>query len=312
MTLTFSFNCWSGIAIPTVDRGSEKRFRRRWIRDSPTGPTRYECELHAAAEQRSSRRHSFTGTKEGSNVMTTAVVVSFAVIFIAELGDKSQLMAMTFALRYRWWVVIGGITAATGLVHLLSVAIGHAVGTALPTHWIGVAAAVAFLIFGAWTLRGDSLNDAEAGKAARVTGSAFLAVTLAFMLAELGDKTMLATVTLATDHNWVGVWLGSTLGMVAADALAILLGAFLGKHLPERMVRVGAGVLFFVSGAWMLGEAAGLPAVASIMIALAVGAVVTAVAMSISRPKESDIDTALLDDAPFAEAAHTARSNPHH
>lgn len=230
--------------------------------------------------------------------MTTALVVSFAVIFIAELGDKSQLMAMTFALRYRWWSVIGGITAATGLVHLVSVAIGHAVGTALPTHLIGVVAGIAFLIFGAWTLRGDSLSDTEAGKAARVTGSAFLAVTLAFMLAELGDKTMLATITLATDHNWVGVWIGSTVGMVAADALAILLGALLGKHLPERVVKIGAGVLFFVSGTWMIGDALGLPAAVTILAALAVGAAVTAVAIRITRPKASDDTPVLLAGAP--------------
>lgn len=242
--------------------------------------------------------------------MTTALVVSFAVIFIAELGDKSQLMAMTFALRYRWWVVIGGITAATGLVHLLSVGVGHAVGTALPTELIGLVAGVAFLGFGAWTLRGDSLSDSEAGKAARVTGSAFLAVTVAFMLAELGDKTMLATVTLAADENWVGVWIGSTVGMVAADALAILLGAYLGRHLPERAVRIGAGVLFVVSGTWMVGDATGVPVLASTLIALMVGAVTAAVALRITRPVSAEVDAGIdavvFDDAVLADMPGTA------
>jgi putative Ca2+/H+ antiporter (TMEM165/GDT1 family) len=180
--------------------------------------------------------------------------LSFGVIFIAELGDKSQLMAMTFAARYRFWTVLGGITAATALVHLASVGIGAAVGVSLPTTLISVVAGVSFLLFGAWTLRGDTLSDDEAGKAKRVTRSAFLAVAVAFFLAELGDKTMLATITLATTEGWFGTWLGSTLGMVAADALAIGVGAVLGRRLPEKAVRVGAAVLFFAFGILLIVE----------------------------------------------------------
>jgi len=184
-----------------------------------------------------------------------AILLSFGVIFVAELGDKSQLMAMTFALRYRWWVVIAGITVATTFVHLVSVGVGHFLGAALPTTAISIVGGIAFVIFGLWTLRGDSLFDEEEQKARKVTGSAFLAVASAFFLAELGDKTMLATVTLAADNDWVGVWIGSTVGMVTADALAIVVGALLGKHLPENFVKVGAAVLFFAFGAWLILEA---------------------------------------------------------
>ncbi|HET8993063.1 MAG TPA: TMEM165/GDT1 family protein [Rhodococcus sp. (in: high G+C Gram-positive bacteria)] len=184
--------------------------------------------------------------------MWSAVVLSFAIIFIAELGDKSQLMAMTFALRYRWWVVLSGILFATTAVHLVSVAVGHYLGVAIPTVAISLVGGVAFLLFGAWTLRGDPLDDDEQSKAGRVTRSAFLAVTSAFFLAELGDKTMLATITLATDNNWIGIWVGSTVGMVAADALAIVAGVLLGRHLPDNAIRFGAAALFFAFGAWML------------------------------------------------------------
>ncbi|MBV6759945.1 TMEM165/GDT1 family protein [Rhodococcus opacus] len=207
--------------------------------------------------------------------MLAAVLLSFGVIFVAELGDKSQLMAMTFALRYKWWLVIAGITVATTVVHLVSVAVGHYLGVAIPTTAIAMIGGIAFLIFGFWTLRGDDLSEDEQNKAGRVTRSAFLAVTSAFFLAELGDKTMLATITLATDNNWVGVWIGSTVGMVAADALAIVVGAVLGKHLPENFIRVGAAVLFFVFGIWLLldalvpGSPAGLIAGAAVL-ALAV------------------------------------------
>ncbi|KAA0105597.1 TMEM165/GDT1 family protein [Mycolicibacterium sp. P1-5] len=197
--------------------------------------------------------------------MLAALFLSFAVIFVAELGDKSQLMAMTFALRHRWWVVLSGITVATTAVHLISVAVGHYLGAALPTHLLGILAGVAFVLFGLWTLRGDSLSDDEATKAQRNSAPAFLAVTSAFLLAELGDKTMLATITLAADHDWVGVWIGSTIGMVAADALAIVVGALAGKHLPERFIQVAAAALFLLFGVSMLIQGA-LPAASGLVI----------------------------------------------
>ena len=188
-----------------------------------------------------------------------ALLLSFAVIFVAELGDKSQLMAMTFATRYRFWTVLGAITAATAVVHLLSVAVGSALGTALPTGLVSIAAGLAFLGFAAWTWRGDELSDDEAGKAGRAARSAFWAVATAFFLAELGDKTMLATVTLATTEGWFGTWVGSTLGMVVADALAIGVGALLGRALPEKVIRIGASVLFLLFGLVLIGQ--GLQAV---------------------------------------------------
>ncbi|TCN52281.1 putative Ca2+/H+ antiporter (TMEM165/GDT1 family) [Rhodococcus sp. SMB37] len=222
--------------------------------------------------------------------MWSAVVLSFAIIFIAELGDKSQLMAMTFALRYRWWVVLSGILFATTAVHLVSVAVGHYLGVAIPTVAISLVGGVAFLLFGAWTLRGDSLDDDEQSKAGRVTRSAFLAVTSAFFLAELGDKTMLATITLATDNDWIGVWVGSTVGMVAADALAIVAGVVLGRHLPENAIRFGASALFFAFGAWMLGAGIAPDAPAVGPVAGGVTLVVTALAMYLftRRTKQSD------------------------
>ncbi|NMI00767.1 TMEM165/GDT1 family protein [Pseudonocardia acidicola] len=184
-----------------------------------------------------------------------AFAISFGVIFVAELGDKSQLMALTFATRYRALPVLVGITIATAVVHAVSVAVGYGLGAALPTGWIALIAAVAFLGFGAWTLRGDSLTDSEQEKAEKSTRSAVVAASMAFFLAELGDKTMLATITLATQHGWFGVWLGSTVGMVVADALAIVVGRQLGRHLPERAIALCAATLFFVFGVWLLADA---------------------------------------------------------
>jgi putative Ca2+/H+ antiporter (TMEM165/GDT1 family) len=185
----------------------------------------------------------------------SALILSFAVVFVAELGDKSQLMALTFATRFRALPVLIGITVATAVVHAGSVAIGGGLGTALPTTAITVLAAVAFFGFAAWTLRGDSLSADEASKAGRTTRSAVIAVAVAFLLAELGDKTMLATVTLATREGIFGTWLGSTLGMVAADALAILIGQQLGRRLPERAIRYGVAALFALFGVLLLVDA---------------------------------------------------------
>jgi len=187
--------------------------------------------------------------------MIEAFLLSFAVIFVAELGDKSQLMALAFATRYRAAVVLTGITVATAIVHLLSVALGAAVGAAIPERAVALVAAVAFVGFGIWTLRGDRLTDDDEARAARSGRSAVLSVGTVFFLAELGDKTMLATVTLATTHGAVGTWLGSTLGMVAADALAIVVGRVLGTRLPERAIRIGAAVAFFAFGGLLLLDA---------------------------------------------------------
>jgi putative Ca2+/H+ antiporter (TMEM165/GDT1 family) len=181
-------------------------------------------------------------------------LVSFGIIFVAELGDKSQLMALAFAARFRALPILIGITIATALVHAVSVGIGAAVGVALPTDTIAIVAGVAFFAFAAWTIRGDTLGEEEAARANRSTRAAVIASAVAFFLAELGDKTMLATITLATNHGLFGVWLGSTLGMVAADGLAILVGQQLGARLPERFIRIGAAITFALFGAILIAE----------------------------------------------------------
>ena len=180
--------------------------------------------------------------------MWSAFLLSFGIIFVAELGDKSQLMAMAFAARYKALPVLLGISIATAVTHALSVGLGSVVGDQMPTASISIVAGVAFLGFAGWTLRGDTLSDDEAQAAQKNTRNAVVAASVAFFLAELGDKTMLATITLATDHDAFGTWVGSTLGMVSADALAILVGYHLGSRLPEKTIRYGASVLFLIFG----------------------------------------------------------------
>jgi putative Ca2+/H+ antiporter (TMEM165/GDT1 family) len=161
-------------------------------------------------------------------------------------------MALAFAARYKALPVLAGITLATAVVHAVSVAVGAVLGAALPTRAITIVAGLAFLGFAAWTFRGDELTEDEAERADRRTRNAVFAASVAFFLAELGDKTMLATITLATNHGVVGTWAGSTAGMVLADGLAIAVGKLLGTRLPEHVIRIGAAVLFLVFGVILL------------------------------------------------------------
>lgn len=181
-----------------------------------------------------------------------ALGMSTVAIFIAEMGDKTQLVAMSLATRYRVLTVLLGITAATVAVHALSVLIAEVLGLAIPTAWVTLAGGIAFLCFGAWTLKGDEMSAKDEERAAsRRIRSGFATVFVVFLLAELGDKTMLATIAVGTQYHWLPVWIGSTVGMVLADGLAIALGAVLGKKLPERAIRLGAATAFFAAGAAM-------------------------------------------------------------
>jgi len=178
----------------------------------------------------------------------SAFFLSFGLIFFAELGDKSQLVALWFATRYRWWLVIAAVTVATLVVHLGSTALGASVDAILPEPVLLIIVGLSFFFFAAWGLRGDTIEE-DKRPVARTMWGAFALVSTAFFLSELGDKTQLATVSLGgSEEDFVGVWLGSTAGMVAADALAIVAGVLLGKRLPERMMAIVAAVLFAVFG----------------------------------------------------------------
>ena len=125
----------------------------------------------------------------------------------------------------------------------------------IPAFWVHVLAGGAFIAFGLWTLRGDELNDPD--RLTERRWGPLMTVATTFFLAELGDKTMLMTITLASQHHsFVGVWIGSSLGMVVADGLAIIAGRILGAQLPERVIKYGAAGIFLVTGVATLIEAA--------------------------------------------------------
>jgi Ca2+/H+ antiporter, TMEM165/GDT1 family len=186
-----------------------------------------------------------------------ATALAFGAIFVAEFGDKSQLLILAFATRYPWRPIVIGLVVAAATIQGVSVAIGAAVGSALPATAVAIISGVAFLAVAAWTLRGedDDEDSAEAEIAGqrRLAGIGLvLAVAAAFILSELGDKTMLATFALAATQGALPTWIGSAGGEVAANLVAVAVGRQVGHRLSQRAVRIGSAALFALAGVIVL------------------------------------------------------------
>jgi putative Ca2+/H+ antiporter (TMEM165/GDT1 family) len=175
----------------------------------------------------------------------TAFWTSLVFVVLAEMGDKTQLLAMAFATRFKASTVMWGVFWATALNHLLAVLVGNYLTRFMPLSYLQVAAAASFILFGLWTIKGDELNDEDK----RFSFNPFWTVAIAFFLAEMGDKTQLATVALAAKFQAViPTWLGTTSGMLVADAIGIGVGIVLGKKIPERTVKWLAALIFIAFG----------------------------------------------------------------
>ncbi len=173
-------------------------------------------------------------------------------VVLAEMFDKTQLLAMCFAARYRWQTVMWAVFVATAANHLLAVLAGSLLTTFIPMQYITITAAVSFILFGLWTIRGDTLS-CDTGSSSR---SPFWIVTIAFFIAECGDKTQLATVVLAARYNdIISVWLGTTAGMMIANAIGILIGSVAGSRLPEKAITWFAALTFIAFGVYSLWNA---------------------------------------------------------
>ena len=180
----------------------------------------------------------------------TVFLTTLGLIGAAEMGDKTQLLTLALAARLPLGAVLGGVVVATLLNHALAVAVGGAARLVVPASVVHAAAGLSFIGFGLWTLRGDQL----AGNEQRHVGPPLVTVALSFFLAEMGDKTQLATAVLAAQApSLLPVWLGSVLGMILADGLAVVVGHLLGRRLPERPLKIAAAALFLLVGVLLLG-----------------------------------------------------------
>ena len=179
--------------------------------------------------------------------MFDALFVSTGTVALAEIGDKTQLLALLLAARFRRpWPIIAGILVATVLNHALAAWIGQlAAGWLTPQalRWI---VAASFIGIALWTLKPDKLEDESLP-----ARGAFIATTIAFFIAEIGDKTQVATVLLAAKYSslWQVV-AGTTAGMLLANVPVVALGSRFAQRLPLRAARIAAACVFLLLGAW--------------------------------------------------------------
>ncbi|MFM5884050.1 MAG: TMEM165/GDT1 family protein [Novosphingobium sp.] len=189
--------------------------------------------------------------------MFEAFAASTAVVALAEIGDKTMLLAIVLAARLRQpWQIVAGILVATIANHALAALVGREVAGLLEAPWFRIAVALGFIAMAAWTLVPDKLDEDETAPAQR--GSAFLTTLISFFLVEMGDKTQVATIALAAHYKAVlTVAAGTTLGMMLANVPAVFLGEALVKRVSLKATRSAAALLFLVLGVWQLVEALG-------------------------------------------------------
>ena len=176
-----------------------------------------------------------------------AFLISLSSVAVAEMGDRTQLLSLMLAARYRRaWPIIAGVLAATIANHGTAGAIGRLFGSYLSPALLDGLVGVSMVAMALWTLKPDTLDD-DAGP--RAHSSVFVTTFIAFFIAEIGDKTQIATVALAAAYpNLLAVVSGTTLGMMVANVPVIFLGKAFSDRLPLRLLNYGAALLFTVIG----------------------------------------------------------------
>lgn len=189
--------------------------------------------------------------------MLESLLIPTAVVALAEIGDKTQLLALLLAARFRRpWPIIWGIVAATLVNHFAAGAVGNWVAGFFSPTTMSWLLAACFAAVAAWTLIPDKLDDDASGL--RRHGP-FLTTLVAFFLAEMGDKTQIATVMLAAQYpDFVMVVVGTTLGMLIANVPVVLAGNFAADRLPLTLIRRLAALAFAALALYAAGSALGL------------------------------------------------------
>ncbi|MBF0414263.1 MAG: TMEM165/GDT1 family protein [Magnetococcales bacterium] len=173
---------------------------------------------------------------------------TFIIIFLAELGDKTQLVCMTLAARHRALPVASGALTAFGLLNLLAVVFGATLTDWIPEKVLTICVALLFAFFGIQALRAGTANADENGDGAQPSGkhNPFLTAFLMIFLAEIGDKTQIAAAALAVSHPPIPVWIGATLGVGLSVILAVIAGRTLLQKIPITTVQKASGIFFLL------------------------------------------------------------------
>jgi putative Ca2+/H+ antiporter (TMEM165/GDT1 family) len=180
------------------------------------------------------------------------IFISFITVALSEMGDKTQLLAFTLAAKFKKPLpVLGGIVLATIINHLLAAWLGNTISAYLSEQVLAAVLTISFFAFAIWVLFPDRDNDTHKAHGY----GPFLTTAVLFFLAEMGDKTQLATLALAARfHEILWVTVGTTLGMIVSDGLAVFLGKRLTHQLEMRWVRYGSSGLFFLFALFSLGK----------------------------------------------------------
>ncbi|SEF55041.1 Putative Ca2+/H+ antiporter, TMEM165/GDT1 family [Caloramator fervidus] len=177
-----------------------------------------------------------------------AFIKTLFLVLIAEMGDKTQLLAAALASKYKVRDAAIGIFIATILLNVIAVLLGSSIGNLIPMKLIQIIAGVLFIAFGIMTLKEDD-EDEEEVKETKLKLPNFVTVALAFFLAELGDKTQIMAFTLAAQlKSPVSVLIGAVIGMFIADSLGFLFGSYIGSKIPENYIKLVAGFVFIIFG----------------------------------------------------------------
>ena len=177
-----------------------------------------------------------------------AFLISTGIVALAEMGDKTQLLSLVLAARFRKpWPIVLGILVATLANHALAGAVGSWVTTLLGPDVLRWVLGLSFIAMAVWMLIPDKLDEDEGNDAPRM--GVFMTTVLAFFLAEMGDKTQIATVMLAAQYNaWAWVVAGTTLGMMVANAPVVWLGDAITQRVPIALVHKVSAAIFVVLG----------------------------------------------------------------
>ncbi|UVI38569.1 TMEM165/GDT1 family protein [Qipengyuania spongiae] len=187
-----------------------------------------------------------------------AVLTSTFVVALAEIGDKTMLLAIVLATRFRKPLpIVLGILVATLANHGLAALLGQTIADLLEGVWFRYAVGLSFVAMALWTLVPDKLDEEEKPKPARF--GAFATTAIAFFIVEIGDKTQIATIALGAQfQNVLTVTIGTTLGMMLANVPAVYLGNAIVERVSLVWVRRIAALLFLAIGLWVIASAAGM------------------------------------------------------
>ena len=184
--------------------------------------------------------------------MLNVFLISLGLVSLAELGDKTQLLAMLLAARFhRPWTILAGILAATAANHALAASVGDLVGDILKAAWAHWVLGLGFLVFAAWSLIPDKVEEED--RSQRGARGVFVTTAIAFFLAEMGDKTQVATLALAARfHSILAVAAGTTLGMMIANGPAVFISRAAAHRIPFGALRVLAALAYAALGVWTI------------------------------------------------------------